>query len=71
MGAFMSGAVLAMNIWNRKRAGYPPNADDLAGFEQCLATFIHAADTCESILYRRQINIGPLTGGIPLVVHCE
>ncbi|KAK0192186.1 fungal-specific transcription factor domain-containing protein [Armillaria mellea] len=45
MGAFMSGAVLAMNIWSRKRAGHPPNADDLAGFEQCLATFIHAADT--------------------------
>ncbi|KAK0215761.1 fungal-specific transcription factor domain-containing protein [Armillaria fumosa] len=45
MGDFMSGAVLAMNIWSRKRAGHPPNADDLAGFEQCLATFIHAADT--------------------------
>ncbi|PBK98741.1 hypothetical protein ARMGADRAFT_960391 [Armillaria gallica] len=45
MGAFMSGAVLAMNIWNRKRTGHPPNADDLAGFEQCIATFIHAADT--------------------------
>ncbi|KAK0204128.1 fungal-specific transcription factor domain-containing protein [Desarmillaria ectypa] len=45
MGAFVSGTVLAMNIWSRKRAGHPPNADDLAGFEQCLATFIHAADT--------------------------
>ncbi|KAK0482261.1 fungal-specific transcription factor domain-containing protein [Armillaria novae-zelandiae] len=45
MGAFMSGAVLAMNIWSRKRAGGPPNADDLAGFQQCLATFMHAADT--------------------------
>ncbi|KAK0443809.1 fungal-specific transcription factor domain-containing protein [Armillaria borealis] len=45
MGAFMSGAVLAMNIWSRKWAGHPPNADDLTGFKQCLATFIHAADT--------------------------
>lgn len=44
MGAFMSGTVLAMNIWSRKRAGHPPNVDDLAGFEQCIATFIHAAD---------------------------
>ncbi|KAK0232246.1 fungal-specific transcription factor domain-containing protein [Armillaria nabsnona] len=45
MGAFMSGAVLAMNIWSRKRAGHPPDGDDLAGFEGCLATFIRASDT--------------------------
>ncbi|KAK0215758.1 fungal-specific transcription factor domain-containing protein [Armillaria fumosa] len=45
MGAFMSGTVLAMNIWSRKRAGHPPNADDLVGFEECLATFIRASDT--------------------------
>ncbi|KAK0202540.1 fungal-specific transcription factor domain-containing protein [Desarmillaria ectypa] len=45
MAAFMSGTILAMNIWSSKRAGRLPNADDLAGFEQCLATFIHAADT--------------------------
>ncbi|KAK0204125.1 fungal-specific transcription factor domain-containing protein [Desarmillaria ectypa] len=45
MGAFMSGAVLAINIWSHKRVGHPPNAYDLTGFEQCLATFIHAADT--------------------------
>ncbi|PBK98738.1 hypothetical protein ARMGADRAFT_986628 [Armillaria gallica] len=45
MGAFMSGAVLAMNIWSRKRAGHPPDGDDLASFEECLATFIRASDT--------------------------
>ncbi|KAK0482264.1 fungal-specific transcription factor domain-containing protein [Armillaria novae-zelandiae] len=45
MGAFMSGTVLAMNIWSRKRASHPPNADDLAGFAECLATFIRASDT--------------------------
>ncbi|KAK0496384.1 fungal-specific transcription factor domain-containing protein [Armillaria luteobubalina] len=45
MGAFMSGTVLAMNIWSRKRAGHPPHADDLAGFEECLATSIRASDT--------------------------
>ncbi|KAK0432974.1 fungal-specific transcription factor domain-containing protein [Desarmillaria tabescens] len=45
MSAFMSGTVLAMNIWSRKRASHPPNANDLASFEECLATFIHAADT--------------------------
>ncbi|KAK0452874.1 uncharacterized protein EV420DRAFT_1645398 [Desarmillaria tabescens] len=42
--AFMSGAVLAMNIWSRKRAGYPPNAEDLNGYKQCLDTFINASD---------------------------
>lgn len=41
----MSGTVLAMNIWSRKRAGHPPNGDDLVGFEECLATFIRASDT--------------------------
>ncbi|PBK68226.1 hypothetical protein ARMSODRAFT_211562 [Armillaria solidipes] len=45
MVAFMSGTVLAMNIWSGKRAGHPPHAEDLAGYEQCLATFIHASDT--------------------------
>ncbi|KAK0200573.1 fungal-specific transcription factor domain-containing protein [Desarmillaria ectypa] len=45
MVAFMSGAILAMNIWSGKRAGHPPHAEDLAGYEQCLATFIHASDT--------------------------
>ncbi|KAK0466964.1 uncharacterized protein EV420DRAFT_1636000 [Desarmillaria tabescens] len=45
MGAFISGTILAMNIWSSKRAGRPPNADDLTGFERCLAAFIHAADT--------------------------
>ncbi|KAK0184811.1 fungal-specific transcription factor domain-containing protein, partial [Armillaria mellea] len=43
--AFMSGTVLTMNIWSGKRAGHPPHAEDLAGYEQCLATFIHASDT--------------------------
>ncbi|KAK0219153.1 fungal-specific transcription factor domain-containing protein [Armillaria fumosa] len=43
--AFMSGTVLAMNIWSGKRAGHPSHAEDLAGYEQCLATFIHASDT--------------------------
>ncbi|KAK0472520.1 hypothetical protein IW261DRAFT_1507865 [Armillaria novae-zelandiae] len=43
--AFMSGTVLAMNIWSGKRAGHPANAEDLAGYEQCLATFMHASDT--------------------------
>ncbi|KAK0432790.1 fungal-specific transcription factor domain-containing protein [Armillaria borealis] len=45
MVAFMSGTVLAMNIWSGKRAGHPPHAEDLAGYERCLATFIHASDT--------------------------
>ncbi|KAK0451180.1 fungal-specific transcription factor domain-containing protein [Desarmillaria tabescens] len=45
MGAFMSGAVLAMNIWSGKRVGHPPKAEDLTGYEQCLATFIHASDS--------------------------
>ncbi|PBK70735.1 hypothetical protein ARMSODRAFT_90872 [Armillaria solidipes] len=45
MGAFVSGTVLAMNIWSRKRAGHPPNVDDVTGFEECLATFIRASDT--------------------------
>ncbi|KAK0200554.1 fungal-specific transcription factor domain-containing protein [Desarmillaria ectypa] len=44
--AFVSGAVLAVNIWSRKREGHPPNAEDLAGYEQCLATLIHGSDTC-------------------------
>ncbi|KAK0479856.1 hypothetical protein EDD18DRAFT_1363992 [Armillaria luteobubalina] len=43
--AFMSGTVLAMNIWSGKRVGHPSHADDLVGYEQCLATFIHASDT--------------------------
>ncbi|KAK0472509.1 hypothetical protein IW261DRAFT_1507800 [Armillaria novae-zelandiae] len=43
--AFMSGTVLAMNIWSGKRADHPSHAEDLAGYEQCLATFIHASDT--------------------------
>ncbi len=41
----MSGTVLAMNIWSGKRAGHSPHAEDLAGYEQCLTTFIHASDT--------------------------
>lgn len=45
MVAFMSGTVLAMNIWSGKRAGHSPHAEDLAGYEHCLATFIHASDT--------------------------
>ncbi|KAK0443807.1 fungal-specific transcription factor domain-containing protein [Armillaria borealis] len=45
MGAFVSGTVLAMNIWSHKRAGHPPNVDDVTGFEECLAIFIRASDT--------------------------
>ncbi|KAG7447076.1 uncharacterized protein BT62DRAFT_101750 [Guyanagaster necrorhizus] len=45
MGAFTSGAVLAMNIWSGKRAGHASNAKDLAGFDLCLAIFKDAADT--------------------------
>ncbi len=29
----MSGTVLAMNIWSRKRAGHPPNGDDLVALK--------------------------------------
>ncbi|KAK0488394.1 fungal-specific transcription factor domain-containing protein, partial [Armillaria luteobubalina] len=43
--AFISGTVLAMNIWSGKRVGHPAHAEDLAGYEQCLATFTHASDT--------------------------
>ncbi|KAK0451200.1 fungal-specific transcription factor domain-containing protein [Desarmillaria tabescens] len=43
--AFMAGAVLAMNIWSSKRAGYSPNTEDLTGYERCLATLIDASDT--------------------------
>ncbi|KAK0192183.1 fungal-specific transcription factor domain-containing protein [Armillaria mellea] len=45
MGALVSGAVLAMNIWSHKRAGRPPNVDDVTGFEEGLAIFICASDT--------------------------
>ncbi|SJL11564.1 uncharacterized protein ARMOST_14969 [Armillaria ostoyae] len=45
VGAFTSGAVFAMNIWSRKRAGHAPNARDVAGFQVCLDTFEDAADT--------------------------
>ncbi|PBK87779.1 hypothetical protein ARMGADRAFT_1085107 [Armillaria gallica] len=45
VGAFTSGAVFAMNIWSRKRAGCAPNTRDVAGFQVCLTTFEDAADT--------------------------
>ncbi|KAK0191981.1 fungal-specific transcription factor domain-containing protein [Armillaria mellea] len=45
VGAFTSGAVFAMNIWSRKRAGRAPNVKDVAGFQVCLSTFEDAADT--------------------------
>ncbi|KAK0215540.1 fungal-specific transcription factor domain-containing protein [Armillaria fumosa] len=45
VGTFTSGAVFAMNIWSRKRAGRAPNKIDVAGFQACLAAFEDAADT--------------------------
>ncbi|KAK0477971.1 fungal-specific transcription factor domain-containing protein [Armillaria novae-zelandiae] len=55
VGTFTSGAVFAMNIWSRKRAGHAPNAKDVAGFQVCLATFEDTADTW--IIVGRSLNL--------------